>query len=300
MLLSMTGYGSAHTESDGICIHSEIKAINNRFLKTSVRVPDIFTCFEQGIEEILRTRIARGSVTVNLRIESSAFTGGSQVNPRVLASYVNQAVQFWQGLSDEERAILAKPSLSDLLKLPGVLEETMCLDEEAKQTVWEQVKDNLIRAIADLNEMRRREGAAMQDDLTANVDRLVDFVDHVESLAPGVIQRYRSHLTESVGQAMKDRNLPFTAADLVREVALFTDRADISEETNRLRSHLSQFRDALTETTPCGKRLDFLTQEMFREVNTMGSKANSPAVTRAVVEMKSIIERLREMVQNVE
>ncbi|MDD3587357.1 MAG: DUF1732 domain-containing protein, partial [Thermoguttaceae bacterium] len=165
---------------------------------------------------------------------------------------------------------------------------------------WEYLSANLSKALEKLQDMRKVEGQSMQKDLLANCAGLKERIDRIEAIAPTVVNSYRAHLTETVGRVMSEKNLPFTPADIVREVALFVDRVDISEEIVRFRSHLNQFDSTMSCQERCGKKLDFLVQEMFREVNTIGSKANCTQITNEVVEMKSTIERIREMIQNVE
>jgi uncharacterized protein (TIGR00255 family) len=144
------------------------------------------------------------------------------------------------------------------------------------------------------------EGRSMAADISANLETLRQLVRNVEILAPNVAPQYRQRLLERIGKIMEEQNQTLNETDIIREVALFADRVDISEETVRFRSHLEQFESAIASPESCGRKLDFLTQELFRETNTMGSKANDAQITKNAVEMKTVIERIREMVQNVE
>jgi len=189
-----------------------------------------------------------------------------------------------------------------LLTLPGVIKETIHSDDKTS-SVWPVLETAVKQAIDELQTMRRKEGDSMTTDLCENSRQLLELVNQIEQYVPRVAEQYRAKLNERVGRVMAEQNLTLDPADLVREVALFVDRSDISEEIVRFRSHLNQFDSVIADADPkdgCGRRLDFLVQEMFREVNTIGSKANDPEITKVVVELKTVIERIREMVQNIE
>ena len=290
----MTGFGGASTRTDGYVVTSEIKTVNNRYLKTAMKISDGFSSLESKIEALLRTTIDRGTVNLFLRIYPEKAGARFQIDRSALDGYLQTATEM-------EAAGLTMPvgTLVDFFRLPGVIIDG-ALDRDPSEEAWGAVEANLRTALTALDQMRDREGESMAKNLRDLCAQLTERVGQIEQLAPGVAERYREKLIERVGKIMAERQAELDPADLVREVALFTDKADISEETVRFRSHLDQFDQAMKLSESCGKRLDFLTQEMFREVNTMGSKANQPEITNLVVEMKTIIERVREMVQNVE
>ena len=188
--------------------------------------------------------------------------------------------------------------VADFFRRPGVIEESG--QSESAQEAWQAVEENLCQALDALSEMRRREGDEMEKAIRRHCGDLAARIAKVEELVPQVSARYREKLLERVSAIMSEHQLTVSENDFIREIALFVDKSDISEEIVRFRSHLEQFDAALKMTAPCGKRLDFLTQEMFREVNTIGSKANFSEITYWVVDMKTIVEKIREMVQNVE
>jgi uncharacterized protein (TIGR00255 family) len=191
-------------------------------------------------------------------------------------------------------------ALTCLLTLPGVIEIDMDQSDDELEAVWDVVKRAGRGALKNLQSMRQAEGESMTADLIANVKQLKEMVGQVELLVPQVAEQYRKRLEERVGKILSEQGAVLNPADLVREVAVYADRCDVSEELVRLRSHLAQFDTALQSKESCGRKLDFLTQECFRETNTVGSKANDAEITKYVVDMKTVIERMREMVQNVE
>ena len=296
MLLSMTGFGSATVRLDDISVSVEVKAVNNRYLKISLRTSDGYASLEPGIENLLRGTLRRGTITVFVRIVRQGNVSDYEINEPVLSHYVAQIQKLGQLGFDSEFA------RSQLLRLPGVIKETIASDDKAG-VVWPVLETAVTQAIDELQTMRRKEGASMATDLRENSRQLNEWIAQIEQFVPRVAEQYRARLNERISRVMAEQNLALDPADLIREVALFADRSDISEEIVRFRSHLVQFNGVTEESSPkdgCGRRLDFLTQEMFRETNTIGSKANDSDITKVVVELKTIIERIREMVQNIE
>jgi uncharacterized protein (TIGR00255 family) len=186
-----------------------------------------------------------------------------------------------------------------LLLLPGVIDEKSS-DLVAAEVDWPKIKRTLETALAHLDTMRQEEGRAMSADLSANCRNIAAELKKIAARAPAVVENYRARLEERVRKALEEHEVTLSAADLVREVAIFADRSDISEEIVRLESHLDQFDRIMTSEDGAGRKLEFLIQEMFREVNTIGSKSNDVEIARHVIEIKTAIERLREMIQNVE
>ena len=297
MLLSMTGFGSAMTRGDSTAVSVEIKAVNNRYLKISLRTTDGYATFESRIENLLRGVLRRGTITVNVRIVREGNTADYAINEQVLASYVRQLRDM-----NAQLGIETPIEPTHLLALPGVTKESVGFEDDI-DAIWPIIEAAVTFAVNELQTMRQKEGASMVADLQENCRQLTDWITQVETLVPNVAGQYRAKLNERIGRVMAEYELTLEPNDLVREVALFVDRSDISEEIVRFRSHLAQFNEVIAlpdSNDGKGRRLDFLTQEMFREVNTIGSKANDSEITRCVVELKAIIERIREMVQNVE
>ncbi len=294
MLLSMTGYGDARVETERLSVAAEIRTLNNRYLKVVIRAPDTFAPLEPRIERLVRESLARGSVLVTLRVRSPAATLSSTIDADVLRAYW----QRWSRLVTE----LGCPAPSDpsvLLSLPGVV-----LDDAAAQADveadWPPIEQALRQALERLRGFRLEEGRAIRADLEKQCAVVRQRLEEVASRAPMVVEAYRERLLERVRELLRGTDVAVEPADLLREVSLFAERCDINEEIARLRCHLDQFDQVLDEERPQGRKLEFLSQEMVREVNTIGAKANDATIAHAVVDMKAAIDRIRENLQNVE
>lgn len=296
MLLSMTGFGNAVVQSEHAYASAELKAVNNRYLKVSMRLPDMVARFESDIEKLIRTVITRGSVQLSLRIRPIGETDGHTINAVVLNEYLVQLNRLQQSLPLNDTTPAA---LTDLLQLPGVIVETE-LTPDVVESLWPVVKEVLTSALAHFDDFRRTEGDSMLQDLKLQCQTIETQVDAVESHAPTVVAEYREKLLDRVRKAIAEADVAIDDKDVIREVATFADKCDINEEITRLRSHIEQFHRFLDSDTSMGRKLEFLGQEMFREINTIGSKANNVTIAHSVVEMKAAIERIREVLQNVE
>ena len=292
MLLSMTGFGNATFDADGVHVSSEIKSVNNRYLKLSVRMPDSVARFEADIEKLIRSRVARGSIQLSLRVRFHGGQSEYRIDPAVLKSYQQQLSEVSQ--NDSER-----PNLAHLLQLPGVVTQTE-LPDDLVNSLWPMIESCLTEALDHFDDFRQREGESMRQDLERQCEVIETGVSRVAELAPQVVAEYRDKILERVRRLISDATISVSENDVIREVALFSDRCDINEEITRLRSHTEKFLRLLNGTTSQGRKLEFIGQEMFREINTTGSKANNVTIALSVVEMKAAIERMREVLQNVE
>jgi uncharacterized protein (TIGR00255 family) len=290
----MTGFGSASLQKDGLNVSAELKSVNNRFFKLSLKISETFSFLETAVENQLREVISRGTVYANLRI-SRENEFKEQISARVLKNYYGQLVELSKELGETER-----PRLDSLIMLPGVVETKPDIDGTENELITEVVAAAVRAAAEKLQQMRLTEGKSLAADISENVNSLKQIIGEVEKIAPTVPEQYRKRLTERISAIMSSQSLKLDERELIREVALFADRCDISEETVRFRSHIAQFEDVIKNDKCCGKKLDFLTQELFRETNTMGAKANDADIIGKVVDMKAVIERIREMIQNVE
>ncbi len=294
MLLSMTGFGQAR----GDAVTVEVRAVNNRHLKLTVRGTDPYPQLESEFEKVVRQTVRRGSVLVQVRVERSATVGESRLNGDLLAGYLRDVRHACTtaGLTDTEAAGV----LAGVLTLPGVASAAGG-SSEPPEGEWPAVEATLRRALAQLDADRRREGGAMAAELMALHTQVADRLASVRGLLPGVIGDYRSRLLGRVRQAIQDAGATVEPDQLIREVALFADRSDVSEEVSRLTAHLQQFAELVRAGGEgAGRRLEFVVQEMGREVNTLGSKAGDVAISREVVELKAALEKVRELIQNVE
>jgi len=294
LLLSMTGHGEALVRRDGLTVGVEVRTVNSRYFKLAMRAGDCFLSLEPRIEAVVRRRVRRGTVQVALRIDRDVTADRYRVNAEVLRGYRNQLDALRHQLE-----MNATIRLESLLALPGVVEEpgmeTACTEAD-----WPVIEEALTQAISSLDLMRRDEGQAMSKDLTGNCQSVLEQLERIMQRAPHVAEAYRSRLAERLNKMLTEYNVQVEPADIVREVGMFAERSDISEELVRLRSHIDQFQNMIELPESSGRKLDFLTQEMFREANTIGSKANDAGIAGHVVEVKAMIERMREMIQNVE
>ncbi len=294
MLQSMTGYGDACVEKDGVSVSIEIRSINNRYLKISPRFSEPMGALELQIEEELRKSISRGSVNLNVKITRTRKTDNYQLNVDLLNSYRDQLRRWLDDFGIDTDKWTKFPSL---LNLPGVVDNST----EDDSAVWVPlVLETLNLAVEKLVAMRVREGKAMAEDLLVNLCDIEKHLALVIERAPQIAVIFGERLVERLNKLFEQQGLQIEQADVIREIGIFADKCDISEEIARLKSHISQFRSILANESSPGKKLDFLTQELFREVNTIGSKANDFAISQEVIHMKASIERIREQVQNIE
>lgn len=294
MLLSMTGFGEARRHQDDVAVAVELRTVNNRFFKFSLRASEGYSTLEPQLESIVRDSVKRGTVNLSLRVDRRALADEYAVNMDVLDEYRKQ-LELYQS----ERQLPRGVSVEALLQLPGVVSESEAGANYAEET-WPIIEATLRDALVRLNEFRLDEGRAMGVDMTANCKLIGVELDKVSARAGLQVESYRNRLHERVSELIEEYQVTLNPADLIREVSIFAERSDISEEIVRLRSHLEQFGTIMDAKESAGRKLEFLIQEMFREVNTIGSKSSDVDIARSVIEMKTAIERLREMIQNVE
>ena len=288
MLRSMTGYGAAERENDQVRIAVEVRTINNKFFKVTQRLPEGLGAAEVAIERLLRDTISRGTVNVGVTVEPRGPAARVPINTDVLAAYKRDLAQVTDSLSDDA-----------LLALPGVLgsEEVLLTGIENLQR---EIEAAVAEALDNLNRMRDAEGEATARDMAAALAEIEQRIAAVRQRAPAVVDDYRARLQQRVQAMLEGIEITVDDQSLIREVAFFAERSDVNEELTRLASHADQFRELLADSGPAGRKLEFLTQEMYREVNTIGSKANDPEISREVVEIKVAVDRLREHTRNIE
>jgi uncharacterized protein (TIGR00255 family) len=289
MLQSMTGFGAAQGHCDGVDYSVELRAVNHRYLKVSMKLPDIWSSAEADIEKMLRGKLQRGSVGLSVRMRLSDEKAAYTVNAEALKKYIEQVEPIRsEGLSID---------LATLMALPGVCNPPR-MDELREQTCGE-LMDLISQAAESLLEMRAREGKDVQDDLLVQCDQVEASLILVGQRSPLVVKEYHRRLTERVESLIGSARIELDQDYLAREVAVFADRCDINEEISRQNGHLQQFRETCDTNEPVGRKLDFIAQEMLREANTIASKANDSEIARAVVDMKTAVDRIKEQVQNV-
>lgn len=290
----MTGHGEAHELHDGVAVTVEIRTVNNRYLKVSIRTSEGYSAIESQLESLVRAQVRRGSVQVNAVVVREADGETVQLNEGALTSYLRQVERFCEKHGRAETI-----RIESLLALPGVASEQGRQNRHV-ETDWPLIERTARTALKNLARMRADEGAAMAADLHANCGVIAAEVGHIEQRAPVVIEAYRTRLLERLNKLLAQHEVQLETADVLRETALLADRSDIAEELVRLRSHLEQFDTIAGADESPGRKLEFLVQEMLREANTVGSKANDAEIARRVIEIKAAIERIREMLQNVE
>lgn len=293
MLASMTGFGDARSQSAGISVSVEVRTINNRHFKLGYRSSEGYASLEPEVENVVRQAMRRGTVQVNLRVDRQVAAENYRINAAVLENYRAQLIKI-VGMTEGDHV-----GLETLLMLPGVVDEQGRAVIEPRDD-WPIIEPVLQDALAAVNKMRLEEGKALLADLSSNAQLIEQQLDEVTKRAPAVVESYQSRLLQRVNKSLEELKVSLNATDILREVSLFVDRSDISEEIVRLRSHLQQYGEALTLEESSGRKLEFIVQEMGREVNTIGSKANDAEISKHVIEIKSALERIREQIQNVE
>jgi uncharacterized protein (TIGR00255 family) len=293
MIRSMTGFGSASGSADGVAFDVEIRSVNNRGFKGTIRLPDMWGAAEADIDSRLRDRLVRGSVTLSVRMRLSSDQAGHTVNTVVLERYLKQL----EGLDIQANPTL-RIDLVGLMQLPGVCTPP-AMDDIAAQTL-PALMGLVDEAIEGVIQMRQQEGQKLADDLLARCDELEAAMLDVAEHAPDVVKDYRDRLVVRIGELLEGVRITSDDEAIAREVAFFADRCDIAEELQRLTTHIEQFRTDVRADDAAGRKLDFIAQEMLREANTIGSKANDVSIAGQVVTMKAAIDRIKEQVQNAE
>jgi uncharacterized protein (TIGR00255 family) len=292
MLLSMTGYGDGRAENERFSVLAEVRCVNNRHLKVTIRSPDNCGGFDAEIERLTRLGIVRGTISVTIRmIPRGAQTYGT-INTDVLSAY-------WAQFHQWSREALAPVSdVTSLLSLPGVIasDALMAVTEEE----WPVFETALQTALGKVQAFRRTEGKAMRDEMARHCDVIEGSLGEIITRAPLVVIAYRDKIKQRVNDLLRDSGVTVSDVDFLREVNIFADRCDITEEIARLKSHIDQFRQTLDAHPSAGRKLEFLCQEIFREINTIGSKANDVTIAHHAVDAKTSVEKIREIVQNVE
>jgi len=293
MAISMTGAGEGIASDGESTCRIELRVVNNRFFKLSLKSRDAFSSLEPRIEAVIRGRVRRGAVQMTLDFTGPAVPASRRFDRDQLATYLDDLEDFCTS-----HRIPVPRTIDGILGLPGILVETPP-STEAVAATWPLVSRALDQALDGLGRMRRAEGEALERDMRGGCRGVLGLVDTIRQRVPAVLLEHRVRLEERVRRLLETTAASLSEADVAREVALIADRSDIAEEIVRLESHVAQFERLLGEESP-GRSLDFLSQELAREANTIASKSVDVAIAHTVVELKTRIERLREQVQNIE
>lgn len=293
MVFSMTGYGRADNNGDEqFQFTVEIRSVNHRYLDVSVRMPRELYQLEEKVRQRIQQALGRGRIEVAISFRQEDDSGISIILDRnLLVAYYDALQEIATVCSLDE-----KPNLKLLAAFPDVLRvEKNKLDIES---IWEKLQAVIDKAIAELLVQRRDEGERLAEDIKVRLQTIEEKAGLIKKRAPFIVEDYRNKISERIKEYLGD--FEADPARLLTEIAIFTDKSNVTEELVRLSSHLAGFREALQEEGPVGRKLDFLTQELFREVNTIGSKANDYEAAKLVVEIKAELEKIREQVQNIE
>ena len=290
---SMTGFGRASASENNFSITVELKTVNNRFLDVNLRLPGELQLLEPTIKKLIGNRLARGRVEVNLQYDRND-AAQFELNRPLIAGFLAAMKEM-----QDEFSLSGEPDLNVIARLPNVVTTKK---EEPSTEFLETVEKVFAAALDDLENMRAKEGAMLGTELLARLKDIEDRIPPIESEAANVAEEYRLRLTKRIGEilAKTDTQIEIDPSRIAQEVAHMAERLDISEEITRLKTHIEHFRGIVAETRDVGKRLDFLTQELNREANTIASKTNNMVVKENALAIKSEIEKIREQVQNVE
>jgi uncharacterized protein (TIGR00255 family) len=290
----MTGYGEAQGEINGVSYAVEIKTVNNRYFKSIVRLPELAAFLEEDIEKLLRKNLSRGTVNYVLRLKNASANALFDIDETAL-----QAVVEKLNRAGSSAGIKGAIDLGNLLNLPGIIKPALP-DQEIARQMKEVILEISQEALNKLKQMRAAEGSFLEADLKERCKAIEDDLEQIRTRRAVVVEQYTGKLRKRIDELLARAELKLDEETLAREVAIFADRSDISEEVARLDSHLQQFAQCCQAGDQTGRRLDFISQEMLREANTIASKASDTEITRCVVDMKCQIDRIKEQVQNAE
>jgi uncharacterized protein (TIGR00255 family) len=295
MIRSMTGFGSASTTLEGAHYAIEIRSVNNRYFKSQVRLPDELQGLEGEIESAVARRLSRGSIVVTVRFSDTSADAAAQINANAVQRYLEQLLNI-PGLKHAS----ARVDITALLALPGVV------INDAQEAQLERARAVLLKlvdeACSKVLTMRQREGQTLLADFQKHCGLIEEHLAVVQQRVPVTVQMYQDRLRQRMGALLAESGHAVRDEDLMREVAVFAERSDVAEEVARLQGHLAQFEQIISSGggDPAGRTLDFLSQELLREANTIASKCLDVEISRRIVEIKGAIDRIKEQAQNVE
>jgi len=292
VLKSMTGYGRAQKILNGRDILVEIRSVNHRYYEYSSRIPRTYSYIDEKLKALLKNSISRGKVEAAVTINNIEGKDTEiAINKGVAEGYVAALRSV-----SEELKLADDLSLSKLMKLPDIFTVQKTPDDE--EQVWNDVAEVAQEAVDKFVEMRSTEGERLKNDITEKADGILRMVMEVERLSPITVENYRNRLYKKLSEVLENKDID--EQRILTEAAVFSEKIAVDEETVRLRSHISQLKNMLRSNEAVGRKLDFIVQEMNREVNTIGSKAQDLNITKIVVDMKAEIEKIREQIQNIE
>ena len=293
MISSMTGYGCAQDQFDGVTYIVELRSVNSRYFKSRIKLPETLVFLEEDIEKLLRDSLLRGTINCVIRLRNAPAEALFDVDEAALARYLEILERATSSIN-----IKCPIDIAGLLSLPGIVVPA-CADPAGAEKLKEKILAITAEAIGQVRQMRADEGAALAADLKIQCEAIEQQMARIHSRSQTVVHEYHTKLQKRVDELLADGKLKLDEATLAREVAVFADRSDISEEITRLDSHLQRFTESCHAKTQAGRRLDFISQEMLREANTIASKASDIEIIDHVVDIKCRIDRIKEQVQNI-
>lgn len=287
----MTGFGSCSSRKDGVSVQVELRAVNNKFYKSTIRLPESLQSLEAEIDSRISKSFTRGSITLSVKYIDTSEHGTATINTKSLQRYIDQLNEM-----DSNTEV----DIGSLLTLPGVLSNDS--EEDIVARLRSSVIDLVSEACDDAIEMRQREGLALHKDLSDLLSKISDQILHIKDRAPEIVSEYQSRLRKRMEDLLSELGKNVAPEDILKEVAIFAERTDIAEEISRLEGHIAQFYEFIdgSDQDPIGRTLDFLAQEMLREANTIASKCLDGDSNRRIVEVKGAIDRIKEQAQNAE
>ena len=292
MLKSMTGYGRTQKILNGRDILVEIRSVNHRYYEYSSRIPRTYSYIDEKLKSLLKQKVSRGKVDINVSINNIEGRDTEiAINKGVAEGYVNALRSVAEELNLRDDIALSK-----LIKLPDIFNVQKTPDDE--EQVWNDVAEVAENALERFVEMREKEGEKLRTDVLEKTSLILEMVGKVEELSPKTTENYRNRLYQKLSEILESKDIDNQR--IITEAAVFAEKIAVDEETVRLRSHISQLTDLLDSGDAIGRKLDFIVQEMNREVNTIGSKAQDLKITKLVVDMKAELEKIREQIQNIE
>ncbi len=291
MIKSMTGYGKANLEKNEREYQVEIKSVNHRYLDISVKMPRVLSYLEEAVKKEIASKVKRGKIDVFITFQNNSTEGKAiKINTEIAKIYIDELKK----LANQEN-ILANIEVTEISKFPDVLSiQNNQEDETIKNELLETVKE----ATKNLVQMRQVEGQKMAEDLMQRIQAIQEKVKEISALSTGLIEEYVVKLESRIKEILKNQEVDPTR--LAQEVVIYADKCSVEEEVTRLKSHIAQFEKLLNAEEAIGKKLDFIIQEMNRETNTIGSKANNLEITNDVIDVKTELENVREQIQNIE
>jgi len=292
MIKSMTGYGRSVYEREGREYLIEIKSVNNRFSDINIKMPRNLNYLEEKIKKEILNSVSRGKIDVYITFNNNSDLGKNiKINTEIAKKYIQELKKL-----SEEAEIIDNINIMDISKFPDVL--NIKVEEEAEEVIETELLTALNMAIESFIDMRQKEGIKIKQDLENRIHKIEEKIKEISNISTGLVQEYIVKLETRIKELLKTDVIDETR--LAQEVVIYSDKCSVEEEITRLKSHMSQFLNLVNENTAIGKKLDFLIQEMNRETNTIGSKANNLGITNLVVDVKTELENIREQVQNIE